>query len=47
MRNIHTQTHAITSTQKNFDTTFLILSAISTCGVIFLYLAASGAIPGL
>ena len=44
MRNTHTSTHVATPRQKNFDTLFLVLSALGTCGVMLLYLAASGAL---
>lgn len=43
MRSIHTSAHAATLRRKNFDTMLMVLSALGTCGVMLLYLAASGA----
>lgn len=43
MRNIHTSAHVATPRRKNFDTLFIVLSALGICGVMLLYLAASGA----
>jgi hypothetical protein len=44
MRSIHTSAHAAPPLRwKNFDTMLMVLSALGTCGVMLLYLAASGA----
>ena len=43
MRNTHTSVHVATPRQKNFDTFLIVLSALGICGVMLLYLAASGA----
>ncbi len=43
MRSIHTSAYVATPRRKNFNTMFMVLSALGTCGVILLYLAASGA----
>lgn len=44
MRNTHTSTHMATPPRKSFDALFLVLSALGTCGVLLLYLAAAGAL---
>ena len=43
MRSIHTSANAATLRRKNFDAMLMVLSALGTCGVMLLYLAASGA----
>lgn len=44
MRNTHTSTPIGTPPRKDFDALILVLSALSICGVLLLYLAASGAL---
>lgn len=43
MRNTYTSTHVTPPRRKDFDTLLMVLSALGMCGVMLLYLAASGA----